>query len=132
MHFSNLDLIIKLYIIAMTGKLVPSVLIHLNHYFKNRNVILQYDALHGEFIYSQLENIRKFGHLDIEKITVYKSWPLAKGRSITLIWDSYNYAVIELKEGTIIKLSSLLVNEFDKVVNFENIEIKKTFYAWMS
>lgn len=131
MNFSNLDLIIKIFVYGMSGYLIPIVLIHLNHYFKNRFDSFQYDAGTGEIIYERRGIIRKIASSEIEKITVYKSWPLAKGRSTTLIWDSYNYAVIVLKDGTIIRLSSLLVNELDKVVNFENIEVKKTFYAWI-
>lgn len=109
---------------------VPTVAI--NHFYNNRYDSLQYEVGKEEIICQRQGVTRRIAKSDILKITVYKSWPLAKGRSTTFIWDSYNYAVIELKDGFIIKLSSLLVNEFDKVVNFENIEIKKTFYAWMS
>ena len=110
----------------------PTFLLHLQYYFRNHKDIFQYDKLSGQMIYEKGDSTIKFEEKDIEKITVFKSHTLAENRTPLLTWDEYNYAVIELKNGQVVKLSSLLVYELDKKVNFDNIEIKKTLYAWMS
>ncbi|MEP0987188.1 hypothetical protein [Ekhidna sp.] len=109
----------------------PILALHFNHYFIARGCSLIYNEQTGQLAYDNGGNEISFGVKDIENITVYKSWSMAKGRTPTLPTDIYNYAVIELKDGQVLKISSLLVYELDKVVKFENTEIKKTFYAWM-
>jgi hypothetical protein len=110
---------------------IPLISIHLNHYLRNRNDVFKYDRSTGQAIYQNSKREIKFETKDIEKITVYKSWPLSRNDLPVLAWDYYNYAVIQLKDGQVVKLSSLLVFELDKVMTFENFEIKKTLYAWM-
>jgi hypothetical protein len=110
----------------------PLILLHLNYYFKNKNDVFKYNALSGQTVYKHRESTVGFYSKDIYKITVFKSWPLSRNDVPIFAWDLYNYGVIELKDGQMIKVSSLLVYELDKVVNFKNTEIKKTLYAWMS
>lgn len=118
--------------IGITVYLIPLISLHLNHYFKNKDDLFEYDQLSGEIVYQKRDSKLSFRNEDIQKITVFKSRPLAENRTPILIWDEYNYAVIELKNGRVLKLSSLLVYELDKVVKFENTEIRKTLYAWIS
>lgn len=110
----------------------PILGLHFNHYFQSKGSFLNYSESQNEFSYHNKGEEVRFGIRDIQKITVYKSWSMVQGRTPSLPTDIYNYAVIELKDGQIIKLSSLLVYEFDKVVKSKKIEIKKTLYAWMS
>lgn len=110
----------------------PMIVLHINYYLKDRDNAFEYDSLSGQSVYHGKDLRVDFGNDDIRKLLVYKSWPLAEDRTLITPWDAYNYAVIELKDGQVLKLSSLLVYELDKVVKFENMEVKKTFYAWMS
>lgn len=110
---------------------IPVVAIHIRYYFENKNAVFTYNASSGELIYEKKGSEIKFRNEDIQKITVVKSRPIAEDRTPAFAWDYYNYATIELKDGQVLKISSLLVYELDKVVKFENTEIKKTFYAWM-
>lgn len=119
-------------IIVFAVFVFPMILLHINYYLKSKGRSISYDESTGQLIYDDQRNEMKFGIKDLQKVTVYKSWPMGQGRTPMFPWDVYNYAVIELKDGQVLKISSLLVYEFDKVVKFENTEIKKTFYAWMS
>lgn len=110
----------------------PMFILHMQYYFINRNDIFKNDKSSGKMVFQSGGKQTCFELNDIQKIIVFKSRPLAENRTPIFAWDEYNYAVIELKDGQIIKLSSLLVNELDKVVKFDNTEIKKTLYAWMS
>jgi hypothetical protein len=118
-------------VITLSLFVLPMLILHLQYYFQNRHDKFEYDQLSGEIVYQRGDSKLTFRVEEILKITVHKSRPLAEGRTPILIWDEYNYAVIELKDGQKIKLSSLLVNELDKVLKFENTEIKKTLYAWI-
>ena len=109
----------------------PLVLLHLNYYLKDRFSTFKYNSL-GESVYQNGEKKIEFSNNDIDKILVFKSWPLAEERTLIFPWDSYNYAKIYLKDGTVFTISSLLVYELDKVVNIKNVTIKKTFFAWIS
>jgi hypothetical protein len=111
---------------------IPLISIHLNHYLRNRNDVFKYDRSTGQAFYQNGKREIEFEANDIEKITVYKSWPLSRNDLPVLAWDYYNYAVIQLKDGQVVKLSSLLVFELDKVVKFDNVDIKRTLCAWMS
>ncbi|WP_158857329.1 hypothetical protein [Lunatibacter salilacus] len=93
--------------------------------------MFKYDKSTGQAIYQNGKKEIKFNVKDVVKIKVYKSWPLSRNGKPVFAWDYYNHSVIELKDGQIIKLSSLLVFELDKVVKFDNTEIKKTLFAWM-
>jgi len=110
--------------------ILPGLVLHLNHIVKNRfdELILMPKGL--ELI--KLGKKIQFNWIDVDTITSYKSRPLSEERTPVLIWDSYNYTIIKLKDGREFKISSLLVNELDKKIPFDNVEIKKTFYAWMS
>ena len=118
--------------ITFVGYSIPVVAIHMRYYVENMNDVFNYNASSGEVIYQKKGSQIKFRNEDIQKITVVKSRPIAENRTPAFAWDYYNYAVIELKDGQVLKISSLLVYELDKVMKFENTEIKKTFYAWMS
>lgn len=117
--------------IFFLGYSIPLLSIHLNYYLRNRNDTFKYDKSTGQAVYKSGKEEIKFEGKDICKITIYKSWPLSRNDVPVFAWDFYNYAVIELINGRVIKLSSLLVNELDKVVKFDNVEIKKALYAWM-
>ena len=110
---------------------IPILLLHLNYYFNNHGDIFNYDSYSGKVIFEKKGKKIKFEKKDIFKITVFKSWPLSRNDLPVFPWDYYNYAVIELKNGEIIKLSSLLISELDKVIKIDNTEIKKRFYAWI-
>ena len=73
-----------------------------------------------------------FKREDVANITVFKSWSLSQGRTPALSWDVYNYSRIELKDGTLLKISSLLVSELDKILKLENTHIRKTLFAWIT
>lgn len=118
--------------IGFLGYFIPVVLIHLRYYYMNKNDFFQYNDSTGKAIYQKGKKEINFSIGDIDKITVFKSRSLSENRTPILVWDYYNYAVIELKDKQVIKLSSLLVSELDKVVMFDNIELEKTLYAWMN
>lgn len=110
----------------------PILTLHFNHQIKSKGSSIYYDEQLGKLTYNKKRLELKFKIKDIKVITIYKSWPMGQGRLPLFPWDVYNYAVIELKDGQVLKISSLLVYELDKVVKFENTKIKKTLYAWMS
>ena len=118
--------------ITFIGYSIPVIAIHLNHFLKNRSDVFKYNNLSREVIFDHEGVQISFFNEDIESNIVFKSRPIAEGRTPIFAWDYYNYALIQLKNGQVLKISSLLVYELDKVLKFENTEVKKTFYAWMS
>lgn len=112
--------------------ILPILAIHFNHYLTNKGCTLEYNKDSHQFIYIIKGKKIKFNRDDIECITVFKSWSMEQGKTPTMPTDIYNYAVVKLKDGYILKISSLLVYEFDKVFNFKNIEVKKRLYPWIS
>lgn len=111
---------------------LPLILLHTNYYLYSRGVVFWYDKTQGVMIYKNREKDIRFCSKDMVEVICYKSWPMAEDRNLIFPWDIYNYASIKLKDGRVIKLSSLVVYEFDKSVNLTDIKIKKTFYPWIS
>ena len=106
--------------------------LHLNYYLHDRKGMFFYNSATGESKYVKGEYKIEFTSKDINQITIFKTKPLAKKRTPILVWDEYNYSMIELKCGKVFKISSLLVFELDKVMGFDNTEIRTTLYPWMS
>ncbi len=119
-------------VIVLIIFILPMIILHLNYYFLNRRDSFSYDESNGTMIFRNDNKEYNFHTNEIISIVCYKSWPMSENRVAILPWDIYNYALVKLKNGNVIKISSLLVYEFDKLVQLDNIEIKKTFYAWIS
>ncbi|WP_140160556.1 hypothetical protein [Algoriphagus antarcticus] len=111
---------------------VPMIVLHIQYYLLNRNDTFEYDCSIGKMIFRRKGKQICFEDHEILKITVFKTRTLAENRTPIFLWDYYNYSVIELKSGEVIKLSSLLVNEIDKVLNIDVFKIRKTLYPWIS
>ena len=112
--------------------ILPMIILHLNYFLVNRNDSFEYDESNGIMIFRKGQLETKFEINDVDRVICYKSWPMSNNRPAVLPWDIYNYAIIRLKNGEVLKISSLLVYEFDKVVRLDDIKIVKTLYAWIS
>lgn len=110
----------------------PMIVLHIQYYLLNRTDTFEYDCSLGKMIFKSKGKQICFENHEIRKITVFKTRTLAENRTPIFMWDYYNYSVIELKSGEVIKLSSLLVNEIDKVLNMDGLKIRKTLYPWIS
>lgn len=111
----------------------PHILLHFDYYLNNRGDSFEVGSSGKSFVYNKgTEGELKFTTRDIKSFVCFKSRPLAEERMHVFSWDAYHYALITLKSGEKIKVSSLLIYEMDKVIKFQNIEVRKTFYAWMS
>ena len=128
----NPEILINAGFILTIVFILPMLTLHLNYYFMNRGDSFYCDLQNGFFKFIKKGESKEFYIKDIESIVCHKSWPLAENRTAVLPWDIYNYATITLISGQQIKLSSLLVQEFDKKIDVPNIQIKKTFYPWIS
>jgi|GEM_PF-2034398 len=111
--------------------ILPMLILHFNYYSVNKGSSFSYNELEGEMIFKNSHGENKFNTNEIDSIICHKSWPMSNNRSALLPWDIYNYAEVRLKNGQILKISSLLVYEFDKQVISDTIEIKKRFYPWI-
>lgn len=112
--------------------ILPVIILHINHYLVSKGRSLKYDKNEELFIYNNGVEDVQFRLNDIKTIKCYKSWPMTENRTPIFSWDLYNYTLIELKNDCLIKISSLLVYEFDKKLQLDDIELKKTLYAWIS
>lgn len=124
---------LKVGIIFFVIFIAPTILIHINHYAHSKTVQFSVDTEAGSFLYGKSGLTLKFSSEDIETITCYKSYPLARNKTPFLVWDLYNYAEIALKSGQKVRLSSLIINEFDKAISFDfdRLQVKATVFAWM-
>ena len=112
--------------------IIPLLILHFNHYLQSRGVSFSYDQYSGELEYKKARSKINFTLDDIASIVVYKSFSMAKNKTPTMLTDIYNYGVITLKNNTILKISSLVVYELDKVIKFESTQIRRKWYPWMS
>ncbi len=111
--------------------IIPVIIIHLNHLnhnWKSKFLIRKDD----EFIYTKGQSSIVFLVEEIKSLTSIKSWPLAEERPPTFPWDIYHYSIIELVDGRIIKISSLLVYNSEKLIPSKETTIKRTFFTWIT
>ena len=127
----NLETALIVGSVVFTIFILPLLVLHVNHYLYSKGDMFSYDESRGFMIYKKRGTETEFEVKDIESIVCYKSWPLAENRTPIFPWDVYNYAAIKLKNRSLLKVSSLIVYEFDKKIKIEGIRIKKTFYPWI-
>ena len=127
--YNNKQIII-IGIVLFCITILPLIVLHINHYLNSKNSIFGYEDF-IKFTYKKNKVNIDFNKEDVESLISYKSYAVADNRTPVLPWDIYNYSEIRLKNGDRIRISSLLINELDKKIKFENAIIKKTIYAWI-
>ncbi len=109
---------------------IPQLCMHLGFYFLNKGRVLHYYPSSLKMAI-EIHNIRyDFTFDEIESIERNKSFPLAENRMLCFPWDSYNYSVIQLKNGQRFLVTSLLVPNLDLPLPPEKIKLRKRFYSY--
>jgi hypothetical protein len=109
------------------------LLVHWNFYRCNRNDVLLVDSTNHQYSFSHNGVTTEFRNEDINKAIFYCSYPkYVKYGKRLLFWDDYDYIKIELSNGTIIVVTSLLT-KYDIQFVFRGIdfETKRLFFRWI-
>ncbi|MEM8969551.1 MAG: hypothetical protein AAGE93_24250 [Bacteroidota bacterium] len=127
----NVEAALIVSFVVFTTLILPLLILHINYYLYSKNDKFLYDESREIMVYERKGMVTEFEAKNIESVVSYKSWPLAENRTPIFPWDVYHYTAIELKNGSLLKVSSLVVYEFDKKVKIDGIRIRKTFYPWI-
>lgn len=107
---------------------VPQLILHINYFMKNRWDIFFYYPKGQRITINRKGESTSFSFSDIERIKQFKSYPLAEDRMQWFPWDSYNYSIIQLKNGKEFTITSLLVPNMDLPIDSKRIKLEKRFY----
>jgi len=117
-------------IVAVSLVLLSVIVVHLQYFIENRNVLLKkinenefrYYKNGVEFIITN-DNI-----LTVEKFTSYNyNTKAAKGLLPT---DDYHYYIVTLKDRDKLIITSLLIDDFSFFIN--KTKVHKRFIAWLN
>ncbi|MDW3194246.1 MAG: hypothetical protein R8G66_17865 [Cytophagales bacterium] len=123
--------IVEVLLFVISVLTIPLITLHINHLLNSVNICVEVNFVEGVIRYTNPEGITEFRKEDVDFVINVKSIPLAENRLPILPWDVYNYALIKLKSGREIKISSLLIDQFDKQIGIGKISVKKSFYPWI-
>ena len=96
----------------------------------NKGMVVKYYHSNGIMQLIYKDNVIEFSINEIKRIIEYKSYELAEGRTQWLLWSDYHYTIIELVNGDIVFLNSLLVPNLTLPVDDSKIEVRKRFFTF--
>ena len=110
--------------------LVPHLLIHLRYTFLS-------SAVSVEFIDQPQEIVVKFGdqtkvihNVDIETVDLVIPRSLARKEVFVYPWQLYGYAIINLRSGEKVLITSLVVPRLKFPFKLQNVNIRESLYCW--
>ncbi|MDM8178165.1 hypothetical protein QT327_28035 [Olivibacter sp. 47] len=124
----RIDVFFIISIFLFTITVVPTIVVHLNYYTVNRGDVVKYVYQEREIIIKHRGVSINFNLDDIEEVVRYMSFNFAANRSSVLPWDGYNHAVIRLKNGKKLTITSLLVPNLNLPIDAEKIIVKRGLY----
>ncbi|WP_367916096.1 hypothetical protein [Leadbetterella sp. DM7] len=107
---------------------IPKLLIHLNYYFENKNMVVYYEEAKKQLRVADTKRDVTFTMQDITKVTEYKTYPKAENRTTWMPWDDYHYSLVELRNGEKFYFTSLILPNLDLPIDKSKITLKKRFY----
>lgn len=110
---------------------IPQLVLHLRYYWLNDGYTFYYypNELKIRICTDKGEETDFFLD-DIDKISYFKSFPLAENRVHWFATDNYSYARIFLKNGKQFLITSLLVPNINFPLEPEKVRLHKTLYAY--
>lgn len=107
---------------------IPHLIIHINYYKKNQNFTFFYDANNLKITIGPKDKMASFSLNEILCVICFKSYPFSENRMQWFPWDSYNYSIIQLKNGEEFTITSLLVPNMELPIDPHKIRLEKRFY----
>ncbi len=126
----------KFCLIYLLTLLIPLIAIHLNYYLINKDDVLFFDSLRGEYTFIHKQKKVIFSLFDIAKIERSISYKSKQGYQTGLKfyipWDLYCHMVLTLNNSTKIVVTSLMIGkqDLDFFVNPEKVITKMSFFRW--
>jgi hypothetical protein len=111
--------------------IVPLIALHVNYFTINKSDVFVVDTTSWEMSFTHDSEEVKFNIDDIKLLCLYKSFAIYKIFARSLPVDEYNHAVITLKNGTLITITSLLFGKEIKLpVSRFKTKIKLNVFRW--
>lgn len=124
----DIDLALIIGIWGLIILFTPKLLIHLNYYFFNKDMVVYYDEVNKQMRVTDKKRDVTFGMGDIKSVIEYKTYPKAENRTTWMPWDDYHYSLVELKNGEQFYFTSLILPNLYLPVNKSKVTLKKRFY----
>jgi len=112
------------------GIVIPTFLLHIRYYLINFRVGISID---NEILTVNYRNTKKIvTPQNTIRVDDYLSKSIAEQRLKWLPWDEYRHVKLHLNDGTIIILTSLLIDDFDFFYrNGFSIKEHKNIFRWV-
>jgi len=124
----DIGIYLKIMLIPFILFILPTLYIHLEYYFTNRNDILKIDDATNRVEYTYKNKTINFNFNDVVSIEQFKTPIVFEKRTPWLPWDTYNYTKIILMNGEQIFITCDMIDEFDLPILKEK---KKEYTVWL-
>jgi len=115
---------VQAYLLLIT----PKLLLYLNYYLTNKNMVVYYDETQKQMRVTDKGRDITFEVVDVKTVTEYKTYPKAENRTTWMPWDDYHYSLVELKNGEKFYFTSLILPNLNLPIDKSKITLKKRFY----
>ena len=109
---------------------VPLVVLHLRYVVESTGVVLIYDTVTRKLIYRRGNDSCEFFVSEIAAIESTKTPSLRKGSLLWYPWDSSCFAVIQLRSGKKLLITSLVVPRLRWPFSFPNETVHEAIFCW--
>ena len=128
---SDILLYIKLGGIAFLIIFLPTLIIHMQYYFKNKNVSLEFDYLRRTIYYRSSTEETTFSFDNIVNFIKYIHPALYEKREGWLPWERYSYVILKLDDDKKVFITCFLINQFDLSIDEEKKTVNKVFFPFI-
>ena len=124
----DLSMYLKIMLVPFILFILPTLYIHLEYYFTNRNDILKIDDAKNGVEHTHMNKTIDFDFNDITSIEQFKTPIVFEKRASWVPWDTYNYTKILLNNQEQIFITCHMIDEFDLPIVKEK---KKEYVVWL-
>lgn len=104
LHQEGVNMGIIVVVVIWTGFLAPHILLFLNYYFFSRNLYLEISRGHDIFYYGKKGQVQRYSKKEIKRIDTFNN------QAYRNPWSHFYTFKIELNDGTILKLTNLMIS----------------------
>lgn len=124
----DLGMYLKIMLMPFILFILPTIYIHIEYYFTNRNDILKIDDTNYCVEYTHKNKTIVFNFNDIHSIEQFKTPVAIEKRESWVPWDSYNHSKVTLHDGSKITITCYLIDEFDLPIGDEKKKLHRVLF----
>lgn len=110
--------------------LVPHFLIHYRYTILSSGVTVKFDGQHKKITFKSRDDQKVVHDHDIASIDMVLTRSLARDELIAYPWQAYGYAIIRLRSGEKLLITSLLVPRMKIPYEFRELNVRESLYCW--